>query len=203
MKGFRIFFIGFLAVFFLVFLFYFGWGWYIQLRGVELHPESALRQIPVSRIYLQSEPDWRAMPVGKSGRNMQQTGELPCVLAMSLEKLGLHYTPAQINRKLDSAGLYNAAGDDIRWKKIGDIWPNIAFYHVKDFNAHTIQRELEQGKLTMVMTKESTGKKKWLLLNSATAQDFLAIDPARPDTADVPLSPYGRVYAYRVLFRME
>ena len=129
--------------------------------------------------------------------------QLACVLAANLNKLGIKAEPIHVRNRLDSMGLLDHSGNDMKWKSISHIFPQITFFHKKNFSSHSIQSELEQGKLPLVMVKDEKGNAKWLLVTGAAKESFLVSDPSHADTLLSPLAAYGKVYAYRVLFRTE
>jgi hypothetical protein len=201
MKTFRIVFLAFVIGFFLLMLGYFGSGWWISWFGVELKPTHAhaIEHIP---FYSQQDVVWKDDPIGKTGKTIGNSDGVVCAVASDLNFLGIKIDPVKLNRKLDSAQAYKSSGELI-WKKLYYAVPQINFYHKKLFNSSAIEQELSAKHLPLVLVKDANKQEHWLLIIGADASDFLVLDPSQQSNAALPLSRYGKVYAYRVLYLDE
>lgn len=198
MKTFRIVFLAFVIGFFLLMLGYFGSGWWIGWFGVELKPTHAyaVGHVP---FYSQLDPAWANDPVGHSDKTIGNGDGAVCAVAADLNFMGIKIDPVQLNRKLDSAKAFRKNGE-LNWKKLPWAIPQIGYYHKKMFGSSSIEDELSAKQLPLVLVKDAAKQEHWLLIVGADKNDFLVMDPMSGRVVQ-PLNKYGKVYAYRVLYK--
>lgn len=130
------------------------------------------------------------------------------MMAIALNASGINVSTQEINQSLADSGFY-AEADEIHWKKLNKAVPQASFYFRRIFGGSTLVKELKSGKLPLIKVKDEKADKSgaetfhWLMLVGWKNKDFLVIDPLKlPDIKPVPLSKYGRIYGYRVLYRV-
>lgn len=129
------------------------------------------------------------------------------MVAVALKASGIDVTAQEINNSLADSGFYVENGD-IYWKRLNKAIPQSSFFFKQIFTGSTLVTELSGGRLPLVKVKRNHKEPKensyqWLMLIGYKNKDFLVIDPLRlPDIKPVPLSDYGRIYGYRVLYRV-
>jgi hypothetical protein len=191
-KYFRLFFMLFLLVFFLIFFGYFAAGWYAYSMGVSMKPTQAVTPETV-RYFSQNDTTQREAGTWPGG--------LALVLAPALDGAGLQLSPLRVHHKLDSASLYKADGD-IDWKSISKAFPQVSFYHKRILTSSAVMESLEQHHLPLVKIKEAgTENFRWLLVTGSDKEDFLVVDPQLNNSTPQHLGKYGKVFAYRVIFK--
>jgi hypothetical protein len=129
------------------------------------------------------------------------------MVAVALKASGIDVTAREINKSLADSGFY-AENGDIYWKRLNKAIPQSSFFFKQIFTGSTLVTELNGGRLPLVKVKNRKTKNiekdsfRWLMLIGYKKKDFLVIDPLRlPDIKPVPLSPYGKIYGYRALYR--
>ncbi|MCX6352583.1 MAG: hypothetical protein NTX03_12110 [Bacteroidetes bacterium] len=201
MRGFRIAFISFMSVFVLVLLAYMAPDWYIKKFGVVVEVPGNSTE---NYVYDESNDSTMLLHKGTNPKNPQQT-TLIYSLTFVLNKMGIKCNPQQVSHKLDSAKL-NKDDGDIRWPKIEKIFPEISFYHKRLFNGDDLYNAFKKGKMPLLKVKKNNTYI-WVVLAGINRKEFLIYNPiakSRDYKNPFGLNDFGnRVYAYRVLFKME
>ena len=173
---------------------------YIKLFGITLTPA---HDYPVTDIvyYLQNDPLWASDKIGDSSSTMGGTGCLITCVAVSLNDLGISITPKELNQTLCETGGYQGA--DLLWYKINEAFSDIDYSYERIFSTKTIEKDLKNGELPIVNVRINGVVTHWVLIIGSANGDFLIYDPLNKDEKPVPLTTYGKVYAYRVLHKVE
>lgn len=185
----------------IVLTFYVGRVYYIKNFGINLVP---IKNHPVQVLsyYRQNDPEWQSIFIGTSKRNMGSTGCLISCVATAISQLSSPVTPHELNNKLTQVNGFQGA--DLIWYKINEAFPHINYRYSRIFNNKMIESDLEKGLLPIVNVKYyKTGVTHWVIIVGAEDGEFIICDPLGDGYSTKLLSDHGKVYAYRVIERVN
>lgn len=171
---------------------------YIKSFGLKLSPSKSY--IPKNvEFNLQNDIRWKNDLMGTTNFNMGGHGCLVSVLATSFSELGVKVDAGMLNKEFSDKGIYDHNGEVI-WFKINEKYPEIKYRYGRVFYSKLFEKELEEGKLPIVMVKyKKTGVYHWVLMVGSYKDDFLIIDPLNQSKNISSLSIHGNIFAYRIL----
>jgi len=189
-----------IILFGLLFTVYCGRILWIKKFGINIKPSEEIQPYTVE-FFIQNDNRWKDFNLGNSNFNIGGYGCLLSVIASSCDYLGYETNPKSLNKVFTDGGVYTDSGDVI-WYKINETIPNIKYKYKRNFSRNTIQSDLKNGFLPIVMVKyKKTGIYHWVLIVGSTNDDFLIVDPLNQEKELIPLKTHGNVYAYRVLIQ--
>jgi len=170
----------------------------IKKLGITVRPSSIYEPRDI-KVFLQNDPAWKDDTLGNSQFRLGGHGCLVSVLASVMNDLGHETDVKELNQLFTGKGVYNSEGEVI-WYKIGEAVPGVTYQYKRVFNGRTLQSDLLQGRLPVVMVRyHKTGVFHWVLIVGSDGEDFLIIDPLKSDKKVAKLGIHGKVYAYRVI----
>jgi len=174
---------------------------YIKIIGIALTPS---RDFPIigTKHYMQNDPVWSSDKIGNTTYTMGGAGCLVTCVAVSLTYLGVDITPQELNEKLtDINGYING---ELVWYKLNNIFPSVNYNFSRIFSSKAIENDLKNNRLPIVNVRfNENGITHWVIIVGAKNGDFLIFDPLNKDETSLPLKKHGKVYAYRVLNKMN
>ena len=177
-------------------------GQYIKRLGIEIVPESDIEPL-YTQVYMQTDERWKDENLAHTEYTLAEQGCLTCVIAMDLCYYNYDVLPTDINNEFIKADAYTDDGLLI-WYKINDAYKNIEYDYAKVFSGKTIDEALQNGLLPIAKVKyKKTGVFHWVLIVGAQDGDYLVLDPLDKTNVPIVLSTHGKVYAYRVLKKIE
>lgn len=177
---------------------YYGKAVLIKKAGIRVTPSEVYKPRN-TKVFLQNDPQWANDLMGSSKFRLGGHGCLVSILASALNDLGCETNPKELNRVFTEKGVYNSEGEVV-WYKISEAFSGISYDYKRVFSGKTLQNDLAEGRLPIVMVRyHKTGVFHWVLVIGTDGGDFLIIDPLKQDRKAVGLSIHGKVYAYRVL----
>lgn len=175
-------------------------GFVIRNDGIELKPESIHAKSSV-QAFLQNDERWAKDKLGESPYEMAGHGCLVCCIASAMVYLDIDTDPEKLNRRLFENNVYTDEGDII-WEKLKAL--GITHEYQNDFGSARIERLLKEGQLPIVKVKfKGSGVFHWVLIVGSDENDFFVLDSLNSSLKPVPLKTHGKVYAYRVLKRIQ
>ncbi len=183
-------------------IYYAGKIVWIKKIGINIQPTKSHQVVEVP-FYLQNDPSWAEDQMGRSSTNMAESGCLVSSIASSLKNFEIEKSPQEVNQIFSVGEVYTSSGEVI-WMKINKTIPEIDYSYKRFFGSKALEKDLSEGKLPIVKVRYNKwGIYHWVLIVGATEDEFLIMDPLNPDKQPSPLSTHGRVYAYRVLEKIE
>lgn len=171
---------------------------YIKSYGINVSP-SKLHPPKSVKFNLQNDDRWKDDLMGNTKFNMGGHGCLVAVIATVFNDLGLSINAGVLNKEFHENGVYDENGEVI-WFKINENYVQIKYRYSRIFYGKVFERDLEEGKLPIVMVKYyKTGVYHWVLIVGSDKDDFLIMDPLNKKKDFSKLSIHGNVYAYRIL----
>jgi hypothetical protein len=173
---------------------------FIKNLGTSLVPDKPYSPHDV-KVFLQNDPLWSDSYIGNSRFRLGGHGCLVSVLASALNDMGYDLNVKELNSIFTEKEVYDAKGEVI-WHKVGQALPGVTYRYQRLFGSATLTRDLEQGRLPLVMVRyHGKGVFHWVLVVGSNDRDFIIVDPLKQDKKPDRLSTHGRIYAYRVLYR--
>jgi len=177
-------------------------GQYIKRFGIKLSSDNSIEPL-TDIVYLQNDDRWKNEHLAETDFTLGNQGCLTCVIAMELCYLGYDVIPTDVNNSFIENDAYTKNGLLI-WYKINTAYPDIEYYYKKSFNSKTISDDLINGLLPIVKVRyKKTGIFHWVLIVGANDDEFLILDPLDNNKEPIELSTHGKVYAYRVLKKVN
>ena len=177
-------------------------GQFIKRFGVKLTPQTEIEPLSET-VYLQNDDRWKDEYLAETSYTLGSQGCLTCVVAMDLCYLGYDVIPTDVNEAFIESDAYTQNGELI-WYKINSAYDDIEYDYKKLFNSRTISNDLENGILPIVKVRyKKTGIFHWVLIVGADEEDFLILDPLEKSKKPIHLGEHGRVYAYRVIKKIN
>ncbi len=169
----------------------------VKSSGIALTPTDDIPLQENVTLFQQNDPRWRSQTLGDSGKTMESAGCLVTSVANSIEALGYTQTPGELCAKLSAVNGFD--GSELIWKKIHDAFPAVESSSSTIFSWRDIQRDLKKGYSPIVHVKYGPNNTEhWVAVIGAKEGQFWVADPLIPENP-VPLSVYGKVYAYFVI----
>jgi hypothetical protein len=180
---------------------YVGRVYYIKNFGIRLIPTQDYA-VPELSYYRQNDPEWKNEEIGASQRKMGSTGCLVSCVSSAISQLDSPVTPKEFNDSLTQVNGFQGA--DLIWYKINEAFPNIDYRYSRTFSNRMIESDLEKGLLPIVNVKyHKTGITHWVIITGAKDGEFIICDPLGDGHSTRLLSDHGKVYAYRVIERVD
>lgn len=180
---------------------YVGRVYYIKNFGITLIPTQDYT-VPELNYYRQNDPEWQNEQIGTSQRKMGSTGCLIACVSSAISQLDLAVTPKEFNDRLTQVDGFQGA--DLIWYKINEAFPHIDYRYSRTFSNRMIESDLEKGLLPIVNVKyHKTGITHWVIIAGAKDGEFIICDPLGDGQSTSLLSDHGKVYAYRVIERVD
>jgi len=177
-------------------------NYYIKTFGINLVPTKEHTPWPHS-FYYQGDEKWKDDRMGASKFTLKKHGCLISITATSLNHLGINGNLKNFNDLFTKEKIYNKAGE-IVWFRLSKKIKGIFYQKLKTFDSDKVERDLSQNRLPMVMVKNPhSGSYHWVLIVGADKKEFLIIDALRKDKKISGLSSYGKVFAYRALYKKK
>lgn len=170
----------------------------IRILGISLKPteDIPLRQITY---YFQKDPRWREDIIGTSNSTIGKEGcVITCVSIAVSDLENKTVTPQDFNQMMTRINGYEDAS--LLWYKISEAIPSLGYRSEREFSRDTVEDDLKGSRLPIVKVKRyGIVGTHWVIIVGAQNGQFLVSDPLNEDNQPIPLSKYGRVYAYRVI----
>ncbi|MBP7176155.1 MAG: C39 family peptidase [Thermoclostridium sp.] len=180
---------------------YVGRVYYIKTLGISLVPTKNY-DIPTLSYYRQNDPAWQDEKIGDSQKRMGGTGCLISCVSTAISQLDEPVTPKEFNERLTQVSGFQGA--DLIWYKINEAFPNIGYRYSRTFSNRIIESDLKKGLLPIVNVKyHKTGITHWVIIVGANEGEFIICDPLDDGHSTRLLSDHGKVYAYRVIERVN
>jgi hypothetical protein len=177
---------------------------YIKSFGITLTPSRDF-SIHKTTQYLQNDTLWSSDNIGNTSLTMGGAGCLITCVAVSLSDIGIAITPQELNKKLTDIDGYIKG--ELIWYKINNIFPSVNYSYKRVFSSRTIENDLSNNMLPIVNVRfNGNGVTHWVIIVGAKDGNFLIFDPFDPfikNETPISLNTHGKVYAYRVLRKIN
>ncbi len=192
-------FVAFIAI--VILALYAGRVYYIKTLGISLIPTKNY-EVPALSYYRQNDPAWQDEKIGDSQKRMGSTGCLISCVSTAISQLDEPVTPKEFNDRLTQVDGFQSA--DLIWYKINEVFPSIDYRYSRTFNNRMIESDLKKGLLPIInMRYHKTGITHWVIIVGAHEGEFIICDPLDDGHSTQLLSEHGKVYAYRVIERVD
>lgn len=151
-------------------------------------------------IYLQTDPRWRAVHLGRTAEPLGSVGCVVCCVSMGLAHHGVAIRPDSLNAALTAAGGFTERGW-LKWETVEDVAGGRARIEVPGKLSHAaIDKALRAGcpVLAKVMIRGTI--QHWVLIVGKDGLDYMIHDPLGDGVSLDRLDGYdSNIYAIRIV----